>query len=57
MISQRLEKTLPTSTTGSTNKEEAITMAGVTNLDHHSKVIRISISITIQINLHLGIWY
>jgi hypothetical protein len=49
MIAWRPMKTPPTSTTGFANKEEATIMARVTNLDHHSKVIRISILIIIQI--------
>jgi hypothetical protein len=53
MIALRPEKALLTSTTGTANKEEATIMVGVTNFDHHSKVIRISI----RINLHLRIWY
>jgi hypothetical protein len=41
---------LPTSTIGFANMEEEI-MAGVTNLDHHSKVIRILNPISIQITI------
>jgi hypothetical protein len=50
MTARRPMRTLPTSTTGFTNKEEEI-MAGVTNLDHHSKVIRISNPISVQITI------
>jgi hypothetical protein len=50
MTAQRPMRTLPTSTTGFANKEEEI-MAGVTNLDHHSKVILISNPISIQISI------
>jgi hypothetical protein len=39
MIARRPAKMLPTSTMGFTNKEEATIMAGLTNPDHHSKVI------------------
>jgi hypothetical protein len=39
MIASKPEKTLLTSITGITNKAEATTMTGVTNLVHHSKVI------------------
>jgi hypothetical protein len=56
MIARRPAKTPPTSTTGFANKEEATIMAGVTNPDHHSKVIRILIPIIIQTNLHSRIW-
>jgi hypothetical protein len=38
MTARRPTRMLPTSTIGFANKEEEI-MAGVTNLDHHSKVI------------------
>jgi hypothetical protein len=55
IIAWRSTKTPPTSIMGFAN-EEATIMAGVTNPNHHSKVIRISIPIIIRTNLHLGIW-
>jgi hypothetical protein len=47
MIAWRPVKTPLTSTMGFANKEEATIMAGVTNPNHHSKVIQISIPIII----------
>jgi hypothetical protein len=59
MIAWRPAKTPPTST-GFANKEEATIMAGATNPDHHSKVIRITIPIIIlviiQIIISLESW-
>jgi hypothetical protein len=49
MIAWRPAKTPSTSTTSFANKEKATIMAGITNPDHHSKVIQISIPIIIQI--------
>jgi hypothetical protein len=53
MTAWRPMRTLPTSTMGFTNEEEII--VGVTNLDHHSKVIRISNLISIQITILINL--